>query len=138
MQIVPLQAVPSQVVTVALGAQRCRLAVYQRSRFDTPSRSAPILLTTDDGLALALDDGRLLDLGTDAVGGTGITPQMFLDLYVSDALILAGVPCLAFVGIVRNIYLGFVGELVFVDTQGQADPYYAGLGARWRLGWVEA
>ena len=30
-------------------------------------------------------------------------------------------------------YLGFVGDFVFVDTQGAADPEYAGLGSRWLL-----
>ena len=140
MLIVPLLPVPSQIITVALGNQRCRLAVYQRSRFDITPMPNPILLTTDTNVALALDDGTLLDLsaGTATAGSVVVTPQMFLDLYINDALTLAGVPCMNAVGIVRNTYLGFAGELVFLDTQGTADPYYDGLGSRWVLGWVEA
>lgn len=30
-------------------------------------------------------------------------------------------------------YRGFVGDFVFVDTQGGDDPVYTGLGARWLL-----
>lgn len=35
--------------------------------------------------------------------------------------------------IVRDLYLGFVGDLSFVDTQGQSNPIYTGLGSRWQL-----
>ena len=35
--------------------------------------------------------------------------------------------------IVRSAYLGFVGDLAFIDTQGSDDPVYTGLGARWIL-----
>lgn len=30
-------------------------------------------------------------------------------------------------------YKGFVGDFVFVDTQGADDPQYTGLGSRWLL-----
>lgn len=35
-------------------------------------------------------------------------------------------------------YLGFVGDFVCVDTQGELDPEYTGLGARWALVYLEA
>jgi hypothetical protein len=41
--------------------------------------------------------------------------------------------CLNGVGLVREAYLGFIGQLVFVDTQGDTDPYYTGLGSRYIL-----
>lgn len=58
---------------------------------------------------------------------------MFLDLYVLDALIVGGVACRNDDRIVRNAYLGFVGDLAFVDTQGEDDPEASGLGSRWIL-----
>jgi hypothetical protein len=43
---------------------------------------------------------------------------MFLDLLVNDVLIIAGVVCLDGVRIVRDLYLGFTGDLAIFDTQG--------------------
>lgn len=31
----------------------------------------------------------------------------------------------------RSAYLGFIGNLMFVDTQGSSDPEYTGLNSRW-------
>lgn len=62
---------------------------------------------------------------------------LFLDLYVSDALLLAGVICQDRNRIVRSRYLGFTGDLAFVDGQGTADPTSDGLGTRFGLLWLE-
>lgn len=35
-------------------------------------------------------------------------------------------------------YYGFVGDLMFIDTQGSDDPLYTGLGSRWILVYLEA
>lgn len=35
-------------------------------------------------------------------------------------------------------YLGFSGDFVFIDTQGDSDPAYAGLGTRFQLIYVTA
>ena len=35
-------------------------------------------------------------------------------------------------------YSGFVGDFIMVDTQGELDPVYTGLGARWQLVYLEA
>ena len=91
MQLVPLQAIPSQTVTVQLNGQSCTLNVYQKS--------------------------------------TG----MFMDVLVNDVLIIGGVICENLNRIVRSLYLGFIGDFAFVDTQGSLDPYYAGLGIRYFL-----
>lgn len=58
---------------------------------------------------------------------------LFMDVYVSDALVIGGVACRDRNRIVRDAYLGFAGDLAWVDTQGLLDPYYTGLGARWVL-----
>lgn len=64
------------------------------------------------------------------------TTGLFLDLYVNDALIIAGVIGLNTVLIVRDQYLGFAGDLAFFDLQGSADPVYGGLGTRYILGYI--
>jgi hypothetical protein len=35
-------------------------------------------------------------------------------------------------------YTAFVGDFIMVDTQGELDPVYTGLGARWQLVYLEA
>jgi len=35
-------------------------------------------------------------------------------------------------------YQAFVGDFVMVDTQGELDPVYTGLGGRWQLVYLEA
>lgn len=93
-QIIPLLATPSQTLSVRLGAQACRVHVYQK------------------------------------------TTGLFLDLYVNDTLVVGGVIARNGARIVRDAYLGFVGDLAFSDTQGAEDPQYAGLGTRWVLAYV--
>lgn len=66
---------------------------------------------------------------------------MFLTLYVNGVLIIASVPCENFNRIVRSLYLGFSGDLFFLDTQGTTDPVYTGLGgtgARFQLLYITA
>ncbi|WP_048996441.1 phage baseplate plug family protein [Burkholderia multivorans] len=62
---------------------------------------------------------------------------VFIDLYVNDAPIMTGVICRDRVKLVRQSYLGFVGDLVFVDTQGTDDPTYTGFGSRFLLLYLE-
>ncbi|HHS9880596.1 TPA: phage baseplate plug family protein [Klebsiella aerogenes] len=58
---------------------------------------------------------------------------VYLDLYVNNAPIVQGVICLNALKLIRYSYLGFSGDLVFVDTQGDADPAYDELGSRFKL-----
>ena len=62
---------------------------------------------------------------------------LFIDLYVNDVLIIGGVICENLNRIVRDLYLGFVGDLIFQDTQGSLDPSSPGLGARYLLRYLE-
>ena len=91
MLIVPLQAVPSQTVSIALNGQACTINVYTLS--------------------------------------TGL----YCDVYVNNSLIIGGVVCENNNVIVRDAYLGFVGDLAFEDTQGANDPVYSGIGTRYFL-----
>lgn len=50
---------------------------------------------------------------------------------------MQGVPCLYGNKMVRYSYLGFVGDLVFLDNVGQQDPFWEGLGSRYILYYIE-
>jgi hypothetical protein len=63
---------------------------------------------------------------------------VFLDLLVSNAPIIQGVLCPDRKLLVRNAYLGFIGDLAFADTQGADDPDYTGFGSRFLLLYLEA
>ena len=58
---------------------------------------------------------------------------LFLDLEASGVPIVSAVICEDRTLLVRLAYLGFVGDLAFMDTQGTDDPLYSGLGSRWVL-----
>ncbi len=95
MQVIPLQAVPNQVLQVQLAAQPCVIEVVQY-----------------------------------AYG-------LFVTLSVGNSLIVAGVLAENLNRIVRSLYLGFVGDLIFNDTQGTDDPVYTGFGSRFELVYLE-
>ena len=63
---------------------------------------------------------------------------LYLDLYVNSILIIGGVLCENLNVIVRSIYLGFIGDLTFIDNAGTEDPDYTGLGGRYSLIYIEA
>lgn len=58
---------------------------------------------------------------------------LFVDLYVNNVAVIVGVAALNLTRIVRDTYLGFIGDLAFVDMQGSSDPDYTGLGSRYQL-----
>ena len=67
---------------------------------------------------------------------------LFIDVFVNDVLIIGGVICENLNRIVRSLYLGFSGDLAFIDNlTGQngvgTDPIYTGLGTRYSLAYIE-
>lgn len=110
--IVPLQSVASQTLNITLNNQVCTINVYGKTTYVPDFNPGEIIITPPEYV--------------------NINP-VFLDLYVNDALIIAGVLCLNETLIVRDAYLGFLGDLVFVDTQGSDDPTIDGLGTRFLL-----
>lgn len=58
---------------------------------------------------------------------------MYCDLYVNSTLIIGGVACQNLNRIVRDLYLGFIGDLCWQDAMGTSDPSYPGLGTRYQF-----
>lgn len=97
MLVIPTRPVASQILTVQLASQPCKIVLSQRS--------------------------------------TGL----FVDVYVNDSPVILGVIAQHANRIVRDAYLGFIGDLAFFDTTASTDdPYYTGLGGRWVLMYIEA
>ncbi len=60
--------------------------------------------------------------------------NLYFDLANNGVSIVTARLCLNQVFLIGDAeYAGFSGELMFVDTQGSADPIYSGLGTRWQL-----
>jgi hypothetical protein len=59
----------------------------------------------------------------------------FIDLYVANQLILGGMLCRNQSFLILNVYFGFIGDFMWVDTQNQnADPVVGGgIGSRFQL-----
>lgn len=62
----------------------------------------------------------------------------YMDLYVNNNPLAQGVLCLNCNYLIRYAYLGFSGDLVFVDTQGDVDPVWDGIGGRFKLFYLTA
>jgi hypothetical protein len=60
---------------------------------------------------------------------------LLCDVLVSDELIIGGVACHDRNRIVRDAWLGFTGDLSFVDQRGHNDPDWRELGSRYLLLW---
>lgn len=67
-----------------------------------------------------------------------MTTGMYFDLYIGPTLIVGGIICQNLNRIVRDAYLGFIGDFVFLDQQGTDDPSSPGLGTRFILVYLEA
>ena len=64
---------------------------------------------------------------------------LYLNLYLNttSTLIIGGVLCEDANPIVRSKYLGFIGDLAFIDNSGAGqDPYYKGLGTQFSLSYL--
>lgn len=115
MLLVPLSAVPSQTLQIVLGGQNCALSIYVKDGYDY---SDPTLETPSTNL--------YFDLNYTDVNGNIIQ--------VTNTAICLNEKRL----LINRQYLGFVGDFMFIDTQGSDDPQYTGLGARWEFVYIEA
>lgn len=62
-----------------------------------------------------------------------LSTGFYFDLSVNNIPVLHGVMCVNGTLLIRQTYLGFIGDLAFNDTQGNTDPVYTGLGTRYQL-----
>lgn len=62
---------------------------------------------------------------------------LYLDLTVNANIIRNSVLCLDRAQMITDDYLGFIGRLMFVDTEGTSDPVSSGLGVRYQLQYLE-
>jgi len=90
-------------------------------------RVVPLLPTPSQELAIPLG-GQACQLRVYAKAF-----GVYVDVFVNDALVIGGVVSRNLTRVVRSRYLGFVGDLYFVDTAGEDDPTVAGLGSRFVL-----
>lgn len=67
-----------------------------------------------------------------------LTTGVYMDVAIGTVSIVSTAICLDRVRVIRYKYLGFIGDLMFVDTQGKTDPDYTGFGSRYQLVYVEA
>ncbi len=63
---------------------------------------------------------------------------LYVDVLIGTQPIVQGIIGLNGTLIVRSAYFGFVGDLIFMDTQGITDPVYTGLGTRYQLLYLTA
>jgi len=66
-------------------------------------------------------------------------PQgIFVDINADGVDIVVGIIARDAVPLICRNYMGFIGNLLFVDTQGNSDPTYDGLGSRFSLVYLTA
>ncbi len=66
-------------------------------------------------------------------------PQgVFVDVNVDGVDVVVGVIARDAVPLVCREYAGFVGNLIFIDSQGSSDPSYEGFGDRFTLVYLTA
>jgi len=97
MLLVPLQATPSQTLSIKLGGQSCAIALRTNG------------------------------------------PNLYFDLRKDNSPIIVGSICRNRQRLLVGLgYRGFIGDFVFVDSQGDEQPVYSGLGTRWNLYYLGA
>lgn len=92
----------------------------------------PLLPVPNQTLTVNLD-GQICQINLYQRGA-----NVFIDVLVNNVLVIGGVICQNLNRIVRSLYLGFIGDLAFIDNQGSTDPVYTGLGTRYSLAYIEA
>jgi hypothetical protein len=101
-QIIPSTDAPAQTINVTLNQQACRIDLY------TKSINVPIQVSD----TIPSDPFPTYE---------NINP-VFIDLYVNETLVIGGVLCRSGTKIVRDAYLGFIGDLAVLDLEGSDDP----------------
>ncbi len=98
----------------------------------------PLQATENQNVQTSLG-GQAVQLNVYAkqIGPASLPATLFMDVLVNNSIIVSGVICQDRNRIVRDVYLGFVGDLSFADTQGTSNPVYTGLGTQYLLFYLE-
>ncbi len=65
--------------------------------------------------------------------------NLYFNLLVNNEPIVVGKICRNRQRLLIGLnYRGFIGDFVFVDSQGDESPAYSGLGTRWKLYYLSA
>jgi hypothetical protein len=68
-----------------------------------------------------------------------LTTGLYMDLSLNNVVIATARILLDGARVLQDLqYTAFVGDFIMVDTQGEDDPEYTGLGTRWQLVYLEA
>jgi len=139
MQIIPLDAVASQTLSITLNSQTVGINLY------TLNTAGNILGqevgATADSTVITADDGSITADATETTALISLPPaeQLYIDVTLEGDPIITGklVNCLSPL-ILTSAYLGFEGELEFFDTQNTGlqdttNPDYEGLGTQYQL-----
>ena len=63
---------------------------------------------------------------------------LYFDLFLDGVPIVQTHICRSRTFLLRAAkYLGYIGDFIFIDTQGDEQPFYTGLGTRWVLVYVD-
>lgn len=108
--IIPVQAVPSQTLLTFVSNQATQINLHAKN----------IWVPVNSGIV------------TDPPVFEERNP-IFMDVYLNNAPVVSSVLCRNNTKIIRDSYLGYIGDFAFQDTIGDEDPVYTGLGSRWQL-----
>ena len=99
---------------------------------DTPAQTLTVNLA---GQQVQLN---LYTRSQDSSGSVTGNNGLYCDVEVNNVQLVGGVYCTNLVPIMQDSYLGLVGDLVWLDTQGTRDPLSPGLGSRFVLYYLSA
>lgn len=63
---------------------------------------------------------------------------LFVDINVDGSDVMTAVVARDVTPLISRDYAGVIGNVMFIDTQGYADPEYSNLGSRFRLVYLTA
>lgn len=130
---IPLLPVSSQTLQTTLDDQTCNIAVYLLNAGAGTTGIEPDASSTE---VTADTTQYTADLDTTIAGA--LNSQLYIDLTVDQQPVITCRPLVIDIPVLANAtYYGVTGDFVIIDTQGDSQPLYTGLGTRWLLIYLE-
>ncbi len=138
---IPIQAVPNQTLNVILNNQQCKIKIYVRNSPESEVENIQPLIVNQPLFSTELCVNGLdpldwlLCVNPDPLT-VAESENIYMDLYVSGALVYQGMMCLY--GSYINQYKSplFQGYL-FMDTVDKIDPEWPTFGTTTTLNWTD-